>query len=313
LSERGITRVAEQIADIRQSKARNLTGSRTSLRDVRQELTNTLKYALTQRVEAYTDPSKPAEAREAMKSDFVLYVSDFDSFLHSKLDFSEFTNYYQTLGGFVNQIYDDIESVIESAYEDAGPELNSESISLVVASDHGKITTYEREQVIDSVRSDYRFNTSMMADLLELDDVFQLNCERLEGKTISNTTRVPIGIASSGRPIPFDEARRYISEDESISEEAIAEAVTIKSYLNSGSKYMYGWAKNVDSDTMTRLEQQPGIDVDLPSSDSIFDSPALGTLSRYAVKGPRQTDHGHHGGTSLGELCGVRLEFKLRQ
>jgi hypothetical protein len=93
LSESGITRVAEQIADIRQTTARDLTGSRASLRDVREELTSELESALQQRIEVHTDPSRPAEAREAMKSDFVLYVSDFDSFLHTPLDFSEFSNY----------------------------------------------------------------------------------------------------------------------------------------------------------------------------------------------------------------------------
>ncbi|MFC7020410.1 MULTISPECIES: alkaline phosphatase family protein [Haloarcula] len=312
LSERGITRVAEQIADIRQTTARDLTGSQASLRDVREELTGELENALRQRIEVYTDPSRPPEAREAMKSDFVLYVSDFDSFLHTALDFSEFSNYYQALGGFIDQIYEDIESAIENAYEDAEPEFESESISLVVASDHGKITTYEREQIIDSVRSDYRFNTSMLTEALDVDEVFELNCERLEGKTRSNTTRVPLGLAGSGRSIPFDEARRYISDDETLSDETIAEAVRVKPYLNSGSKYMYGWTSSVENDTMTRLEQQPGIDVDLPSGEAIFDSPTIGTLSRYAVKGPRATDHGHHGGTSLGELCGVRLEFELQ-
>jgi hypothetical protein len=279
---------------------------------VREELTGELENALRQRIEVYTDPSRPPEAREAMKSDFVLYVSDFDSFLHTPLDFSEFSNYYQALGGFIDQIYEDIESAIENAYEDAGPEFESESISLVVASDHGKITTYEREQIIDSVRSDYRFNTSMLTEALDVDEVFEMNCERLEGKTRSNTTRVPLGLAGSGRSIPFDEARRYISDDETLSDETITEAVRVKPYLNSGSKYMYGWTSSVEDDTMTRLEQQPGIDVDMPSGEAIFDSPTIGTLSRYAVKGPRATDHGHHGGTSLGELCGVRLEFELQ-
>ncbi len=311
LSERGITRVAEQIADIRQTPARDLTGSKASLRDVREELTGELENALRQRIEVYTDPSRPAEARDAMKSDFLLYVSDFDSFLHTPLDFSEFSNYYQTLGGFIDQIYEDIDTAIKNAYADAEPEFESESISLVVASDHGKITTYEREKIIDSVRSDYRFNTSMLTEALDVDEVFEMNCERLDGKTRSNTTRVPLGLTGPGRPIPFDEARRYISDDETLSDGTIAEAVRVKPYLNSGSKYMYGWTSSVDDDTTTRLEQQTGIDVDLPSGEAIFDSPTIGTLSRYAVRGPRATDHGHHGGTSLGELCGVRLEFEL--
>jgi len=312
LSERGITRVAQQMADIRQKTTRDLTGSRTSLRDVREALTDRLENTLRQRIEVYTDPSRPAEAREAMKSDFVLYISDFDSLLHTSLDFSEFSNYYNTLGGFLDQTYEDIESAIENAYADAGSEFESESISLVVASDHGKITTYEREQVIGSVRSDYRFNKSMVTDALEVDEIFELNCERLEGKTRSNTTRVPLGFAGSGRSVPFDKARRYIVDDETLADETIAEAVRVKPYLNSGSKYIYGWADSIDDDTMTRLGQQPGIDVDLPSGEAIFDSPTIGTLSRYAVKGPQATDHGHHGGTSLGELCGVRLEFDLQ-
>lgn len=312
LAERGITRIAQEIADVRITPAGDLSGSQASLRDVREKLTDALEDTLRQRIEVYTDPSVPHEAEEAMKSDFVLYVSDFDSFLHTPLDYSEFSNYYRTLGGFIEQIYEDIQSAIDNAYEEPSSEFATESISLIIASDHGKITTYEREQIIGSVRSDYRFQESMLTDVLELDEIFEVNYKQVEVNTRANTTRVPLGLADSSRSIPFDKIRRHVADDESITDETLAEAVRVKPYLNTGSKYMYGWTNSIDDDIIERLEQQPGVDLDIPAGEAIFDPPRIGTLSRYAVKGPRATDHGHHGGTSLGELCGVQLKFELQ-
>jgi len=298
LNESGITRVADEIADIRFSS--DTTIEADHLDAVQNGFIDELEATLNERHRILEgddfDPSP--EAREAQKSRIVLYLEDFDQYLHQTLAFAEFENYYRTLGSFLTDLLADIRSTVDTTIDD--------SVDIQIASDHGKLTRYEMQMVLDE-HPEYEFTQQMLTDTVTLDQAYQVNFRQAEFTNRSDNHYITVATDDSDPPV--DRVRTMLTEDDAadVSDDELREIIEKVDYLQSGSKFVFG---ETNDDIDETVDQFAGVDCHRPRGDSIFELPDIGLVSRYDVKNQSGHDHGYHGGTSLSEMAALRLTFQ---
>lgn len=298
LNESGITRVADEIADIRLSS--DTTVEVDHLDAVRSGFIDELEATLDERhrILEGDDFDPPPEAREAQKSQIVLYLEDFDQYLHQTLAFAEFESYYRTLGNFLNDLLTDIRDTVDTTIND--------SADIQIASDHGKLTRYEMEMVLDE-HPEYEFTKQMLTDTVTLDQAYQVNFRQAEFTNRSDNHYITVATDES-RP-PVDRVRAMLTEDDAadVSDDELREVIKKVNYLQSGSKFVFGETNN---DIDEAVNQFTGVDCHRPRGDSIFELPDVGLVSRYDINNQSGHDHAYHGGTSLSEMAALRLTFQ---
>ena len=298
LNESGITRVADEIADIRLSS--DTTVEVDHLDAVRSGFIDELEATLDERhrILEGDDFDPPPEASEAQKSQIVLYLEDFDQYLHQTLAFAEFESYYRTLGNFLNDLLTDIRDTVNTTIND--------SADIQIASDHGKLTRYEMEMVLDE-HPEYEFTKQMLTDTVTLDQAYQVNFRKAEFTNRSDNHYITVATDES-RP-PVDHVRAMLTEDDAadVSDDELREVIEKVNYLQSGSKFIFG---ETDNDIDEAVNQFTGIDCYWPRGDSIFELPDVGLVSRYDINNQSGHDHAYHGGTSLSEMIALRLTFQ---
>lgn len=298
LNESGITRVADQIADIRLSS--DTTVEADHLDAVRNGFIDELEATLNERYRILEgdDFDPPPEAWDAQKSQLVLYLEDFDQYLHETLAFAEFDNYYRTLGNFLTALLSDIRDTVDSTIDDP--------VDIQITSDHGKLTRYEMEMVLDE-HPEYEFTQQMLTDTVTLDQAYQVNFRQAEFTNRSDNRYITV--AADGSDPPVDRVRAMLTEDDAadVSGDELREIIEKVDYLQSGSKFVFGeTTDNVDE----AVDQFAGVDSYWPRGDSVFELPNIGLVSRYDIKNRSGHDHGYHGGTSLSEMAALRLTFQ---
>lgn len=299
LNESGITRVADEIADIRLSS--DTTIETDHLDAVREGFVDELEVTLDERSRILEgdefDPSP--EARDAQKSHIVLYLEDFDQYLHETLAFAELENYYRTLGNFLTDLLADIQDTVDTAIDDTA-EIN-------ITSDHGKLTRYEMEIILDE-HPEYEFTQQMLTDSTTLDQAYEVNFRHAEFTNRSDNHYLTV--ATDDTEPPVDQVRDMLTEEDAadVSNEELRAIIDKVDYLQSGSKFAFGSTN--DEDPVTELNQFDSIDSYQPRGDGIFTLPDVGLVSRYDIKNRSGHDHGYHGGTSLSEMAALRLTFK---
>jgi len=298
LNESGITRVADEIADIRLSS--DTTVEADHLDAVRNGFIDELEATLNERHRILEgddfDPSP--EARESQKSHIVLYLEDFDQYLHQTLAFAEFDNYYRTLGSFLTDLLADIRDTVDTTIDD--------SVDLQITSDHGKLTRYEMEMVLDE-HPEYEFTQQMLTDTVMLDQAYQVNFRQAEFTNRSDNHYITVATDDSDPPV--DRVRAMLTEDDAadVSDDTLREIIEKVDYLQSGSKFVFG---ETNDDVDEAIDQFAGVDYYWPRGDSIFELPDIGLVSRYDIKNRSSHDHGYHGGSSLSEMAALRLTFQ---
>ena len=299
LNESGITRIADEIADIRLSS--DTTIETDHLDAVREGFVDELEATLDERRRILEDNEFDAspEARDAQKSHIVIYLEDFDQYLHEKLAFAEFENYYRTLGNFLTDLLADIQETADTAIDDTA-EVN-------ITSDHGKITRYEMEAILDE-HPEFEFTQQMLTDSVTLDQAYMVNFRNAEFTNRSDNHYLTI--ATDDTDPPVDQVRNMLTEEDAadVSDEELRAIIYKVDYLQSGSKFAFGSINN--GDHATELNQFDSIDNYQPRGNGIFDLPSVGLVSRYGIKNRSGHDHGYHGGTSLSEMTALRLTFQ---
>lgn len=299
LNESGITRVADEISDIRLSS--DTTIETDHLDAVREGFVDELEATLDERRRVLEgdefDPSP--EAREAQKSHIVLYLEDFDQYLHETLAFAEFENYYRTLGTFLTDLLADIQDTVDTAI--------NETAEINITSDHGKLTRYEMEMVLDE-HPEYEFTQQMLTDSIMLDQAYEVNFRQAEFTNRSDNHYLTV--ATDDTDPPVDQVRDMLTEEDAadVSDEELRAIIDKVDYLQSGSKFAFGSTN--DENPVTDLNQFDSIDSYQPRGDGIFTLPDIGLVSRYDIKNRSGHDHGYHGGTSLSEMAALRLTFQ---
>lgn len=301
LNSSGITRFASQIADIRLSP--DLTLEADHLGAVRHGFVDVVENTLDERhrVLENDDINTGPEAAEAQRSHIVLYLEDFDQILHQMISFDEFENYYNSLGNFLNNLLADVRDTAETLIED--------TVDIEIISDHGKLTRYEMEMILNE-RPEYEFNQQMLTETVPLQDAYRVNFREAEFTNRSDTQY--ISIASIDTDPPLDRIRDVLSEEDAdgVSDEKLLNFVEEDVFLQSGSKFAYGWFKAGGDTNLGDLRRFEGVDVHQPRGESIFDLPDVGLISRYDIKNRSGHDHGYHGGTSISEMAALRLTYR---
>jgi hypothetical protein len=225
---------------------------------------------LRQELERY---QQRPEAREAFESDFVIYIPEFDSFLHDELSISEFDNYYRKLVDFLANIVQRCKSIAEDVLTDR--------TEIIVTADHGGITREETE-LLESQSPD-EFKNGLLTE--------NVSCYQ----TVVNEDNDIIGI------YPPDEAEIITTGSNK----------SASPYLASGAKFVYAWTDDDPSTLLSEFESTPGLDVMRPNQQGIFDTPHIGLVSRYNWKDQNSGAHGFHGGTSASEMVIPILRYEI--
>ncbi len=298
LNKSGITRVAGEVADIRLSSGTTVEADH--LDAVRDGFIDELEATLNERYRMLEgeDFDPPPEARDAQKSRIVLYLEDFDQYLHQTLAFAEFENYYRTLGSFLSDLLIDIRDTVDSTIND--------SVDIQITSDHGKLTRYEMQTILEE-HPEYEFTQQMLTDTVTLDQAYQVNFRQAEFTNRSDNHYITV--APDGSEPPVDRVRAMLNEDDTtdVSDDDLREIIEKVDYLQSGSKFVFG---ETTGDVDEAVDQFASIDCYWPRGDSIFEPPDIGLVSRYDIKNRSGHDHGYHGGTSLSEMAALRLTFQ---
>ena len=298
LNDSGITRVARNIADIRLSSRTSFEGD--DLDAIREGFTDELadKLEERQRIMEHGDPEQATDTLESL-SNLVIYIEDFDQILHDTLAFAEFENYYNTLGNFIDGLVTDIESAAEQT---------SDPVHITVTADHGKLTRYEMETILDE-RPEFEFTEQMLTDAISLEQAYRVNFRNAEFTNRSDTHYLTV--AADDTEPPVDLVRKILADDEaeSVTDDQLTAVIEEVDYLLSGSKFLFGWSDDDLDAAATQFHQFDGIDVYQPRGESVFDLPDIGLISRYDIKNTSGHDHGYHGGTSISEMAAIRLNY----
>jgi len=298
LNSSGVSRFADQIADIRFTP--DLTIDADHLDAVREGFADEVESTLNERHHVLTSDDIDPEAREAQRSHIVLYLEDFDKILHEMLSFAEFENYYNTLGNFLDDLLADLREAT-TVIEDP--------VDIEVISDHGKLTRYEMEMILNE-RPEYEFTQQMLTETVPLQHAYRVNFRDAEFTNRSDQQFV--AVATDERNVPVDRIRGLLTEEDAdgVSDDALCDVTEKVEYLQSGSKFVFGWHADSDDASISDLRQFDGVDMYQPRGDGLFDLPDVGLLSRYDIKNRSGHDHGYHGGTSISEMAGLRLMYK---
>lgn len=299
LNSSGISRFADQVADIRFTS--DLTIDADHLGAVRQGFVDEVESTLNERHHVLNNDDVDPEARAAQRSHIVLYLEDFDKILHEMLSFAEFENYYNTLGNFLDGLLTDLRETADTAIE--------APVDIEVISDHGKLTRYEMEMILNE-RPEYEFTEQMLTETVPLQHAYRVNFREAEFTNRSDQQFVAVATDDSDPPV--DRIRALLTEEDAdgVSDDTLRDVTEKVEYLQSGSKFVFGWLPDGDTASIGDLRQFDGVDVHQPRGDGIFDLPDLGLLSRYDIKNRSGHDHGYHGGTSISEMAAVRLTYR---
>lgn len=296
LNTSGVTAFARAVADIRVSSRTHVRGD--DLENVEDTFIDELEQTLEERRRVLNDDELPKEAREAQKSDIVLYFEDFDQYLHQALTLFEFENYYRTLGNF-------LDSMIPRIW-DAADQFIDDEVEVVITSDHGKLTRYEMELILEE-RPEYAFNKGLLTDTVDVEQAYVANFRNAE--FTNRSSREYLSMASDIAELPVDEVRDLLDDETEVADEDVASIIEQVDYTSSGSKYVFGWTDDNVSEQAAQLDRLGGVDLYRPQGDGMFDVPDVGLLSRYDITNRSGRDHGYHGGSSLSEMAGLYLTF----
>jgi len=298
LHNSGITLLSKKVC---QSRIRlqnlNINPEKNILESVRTEVVEKIKKLLREREEILNDPNKPEEAKKAQKSDFVVYIENFDSYLHSDLSIEEFKNYYFSLSKFLNLMVKKIKSIMN--------EYSEKNIELTIAADHGKITRREKRIIEKEKKSS--FTSDMLTDIVDVKEVYVANFDKAD--FINKDGIYYVGMISEEQDKVISNVENLIEQDIEIPENKILDIVEKRPFLLSSQKFLFGWTEDIPMN----LKEIEGIDSYSPkisNFSTIFDPPDIGILSRYASKSVSQKAHGFHGGTSISEMTTVKMIFK---
>lgn len=296
LNTSGVTAFARAVADIRVSSGTRVQGD--DLEDVEDAFIDELEYTLEERRRVLNDDELPEEAHDAQKSDIVLYLEDFDQYLHQALTLFEFENYYRTLGNF-------LDSMLPRIW-DAADQFIDEEVEVVITSDHGKLTRYEMELILEE-RPEYAFNQGMLTDTVDVEQAYVANFRNAD--FTNRSSREYLSMATDNAELPVDKVRDLLDGDIEVNDEEVASIIEQVDYTSSGSKYVFGWTDDDVGEHVAQLDRLSGVDLYRPQGDGMFDVPDIGLLSRYDITNRSGRDHGYHGGSSLSEMAGLHLTF----
>ena len=309
LNKSGVTRFSQEVADI--SLSGNFSPGDT-LDDLQKEIVDTVDMELARRNRAYTDDDIPEEHRknriQAQKSDFVVYIKEFDDYLHKDLSTFEFRNYYSALARFIDAVSD---GILDALNDHA---VDGESTEFVICADHGKITRREQELFADA-RSLEQFRQSDLAELLGSGLITQYELRLDKAPFTNKNGKYPLGVGNVDESILIKRAHDVIDRTASeegqdgstdITDEDLKSVIESKSAVISASKFLFGWTE--DESPLATRDQRMGIDIYLPDTDAEFDPPSIGLVSRYQTKNTGRA-HGYHGGTSISEMTAAKLTF----
>lgn len=324
LEDSGLTTFARQAADIRLA-SRTISQSNEILEDVRTGLSEQLGEELSRRLRSLRKFDESEPAYQAQHDTFVLYLKEFDELLHERFSIENFNQYYIQLDKFLSRLVDDLRREITQAYDEAATgELIHEDVRLILTADHGKLTKYEREDIISPGNKSHEFsNRTLEGEGIELKEAHRIEFGKLEVSSKGNDPRPYLALVEDFPYPPIDRVKKYLNigeeEEERRSDEDIArltediqEALSVSAFKNNGAKFMFAFLDDSNDTVIESIANQPGIDLIRPPPSGIYDSPDIGVVSRYQPK-HNPTDHGHHGGTSLSEMAGAWLEFRVRQ
>jgi len=301
LNTSGITRFADQVADIRLTS--DLSIEADHLGAVREGFVDEVESTLNERHRVLEDDTIDAgrEAREAQRSHIVLYMEDFDKILHETISFAEFENYYNSLGNFLNDLVSDLREAANTLVE--------APVDINIISDHGKLTRYEMEMILNE-RPENEFTEQMLTETVPLQPAYRINFR--DAEFTNRSDQQYISVATEGSEPPIERVRDMLAEGdaEGVSDDALHAIIEKVDYLQSGSKFAFGWLEDSDDAAIGDLRQFDGVDPRQFRGDSIFDLPDTGLVSRYDIKNRSGHDHGYHGGTSISEMAGLRLIYK---
>ena len=298
LNSSGISRFADQVADIRFSSDLNIEADH--LDAVRNGFVDEVESTLNERHHVLNNDDVDPEARAAQRSHIVLYLEDFDKILHEMLSFAEFENYYNKHGNFLDALLEDLReatTIIENP------------VDIEVISDHGKLTRYEMEMILNE-RPEHEFTQQMLTETVPLQHAYRINFRDAE---FTNRTDLQfVAVATDDSDPPVDRIRALLTEEDAdgVSDDTLRDVTEKVEYLQSGSKFVYGWRTDSDATSISDLRQFDGVDTHQPRGDGIFDLPDIGLLSRYDIKNRSGHDHGYHGGTSISEMAALRLTYQ---
>jgi len=265
---------------------------------VRGNIVHVVDKWLDERERILYDPEKPTEAKEALESDLVIYVEDFDKYLHTELSIEEFDNYYISLSKFINYITDSILSLAEENKE--------ESLEVIIGADHGKLTRREKKIIEEEMK--YEFDPSVLKNNVELEEVYIVNFD--EATFTEREGKMEICMASESREKLASKIRNLLKEKVEIPDEDILEIIDKKPFILSSQKFLFGWYKDSRKFNKQTLKEIPGLDIYTPKISKIFNEPDIGILSRYDSKHTPNYAHGCHGGTSISEMVTLRMIFR---
>lgn len=293
----GITRFAKEISDVKLTEDFQRGDQ---LEDIVGEVEEGLGSLLESRKELLNGTANVSEEYvdkriEALHDTYVVYIEDFDSLLHKDLAKYEYKNYYNSLGGFLEELISKLRDLIRQYSYDEAPKL-------VLGGDHGKITRKEREMVHE-VRAQERFTKESLTQRTNLELIYSLNLE--EARFSDGEDSALLGIGEFEDATLIARAREQVPDaDDSVPDSEILDAIESEPFVVSGSKYLFGWQSTPSSVDVFQF----GYDTYQPARIGIFDTPTIGLLSRYASKNAPRA-HAYHGGTSISEMAAAKLTF----
>lgn len=264
----GITMFSDAVCQNMRQKAIQYEG----LDEFPTEFETTLRGELERYQRALNGKLRP-EAREAFESDFVIYVPEFDTFLHEELSVSEFDNYYRKLADFLTNLVQRCQAVAE--------EVLTDRVEIILTADHGGIT--REEAILLESKSADEFKNGLLTD--------NVSCYQ----AVLNENDDVIGI------YPPDEAETMTANSNK----------SASPYLASGAKFVYAWTDDDPSTLLAEFESTTGLDVVRQDPQGIFDTPQIGIVSRYNWKNQNKGAHGFHGGTSASEMVIPVLRYEV--
>lgn len=296
----GITMFAKSVANIRLSTDARVQGN--NLDGLLDAFVGELEASFEERQRIATNDALSEAEREAalqeQKSDYVLYIEDFDQFLHETMALLEFENYYNALGNFIDALLGRLNDTVD--------EYLDEPADIIIGSDHGKLTRYEMELILNE-RPEYEFTQHMLPDAVDLDTAYLVNFRNAD--FTNRTGRYYLSVATPDTDPPIQHVRDLFDTEEDVSDNEILSVIEEVEYTMSGSKFAFGWTDDDVEAAHQRFQTINGLDTYLPQGTSVFDMPQIGILSRYDIKNRSSHDHGYHGGTSLSEMAGLRMTF----
>jgi len=309
LNKSGITRFSQEVADITLSG--NFAPGDT-LEDLQKEIVDTVDTELARRNRAYTDDDIREDHRknrlQAQKSDFVVYITEFDDYLHEDLSTFEFRNYYSALARFIDAVS---EGMLGALNDHA---VNGESTEFVICADHGKITRQEQELFADA-RSLEQFRQSDLTERLGNSLKTQHELRLNKAPFTNKNGKYPLGVGNVDESTLLKRAYDVLDktaseegqdENGAITDDDLKTVIESKPAVISASKFLFGWTE--DEPPLASRDQRMGIDLYQPDTDAEFDPPSVGLISRYQTKNTGRA-HGYHGGTSISEMTAAKLTF----